>query len=166
MAIIDEVLIGLILPFHVRCSTKMYISWCPHWISYYNDNYKCPDSTIAQNLIFFFCFQPIYGILKFALRVCTKQWNLPYIDLMEKYNLTELRTRRNYLSLSLLHKIIYEDCICIFPMLPLYIYPVLQCISHALSQLAHLCYLNHTLICFRTPSSPTQSHPGILFQLI
>ena len=48
-----------------------------------------------------------------------KQWNLPYIDLMEKYSLTELRTRRNYLSLSLLHKIIYEDCICIFPNAPL-----------------------------------------------
>ena len=70
MAIIDKVLIGLILPFHVRCSTKMYISRCPHWISYYNDNYKCPDSTIAQNLI---CFQSIYGILKFALRVCTTE---------------------------------------------------------------------------------------------
>ena len=54
---------------------------------------------------------------KFALRVCTKQWNLQYIDLIEKCNLTELRTRRNYLSLSLLHKIINEDCI--FPNAPL-----------------------------------------------
>ena len=62
------------------------------------------------------------NVQKFALRVCTKQWNLPYIDLIEKCNLTELRTWRNYLSLSLLHKIINEDCI--FPNTPLVPYAI------------------------------------------
>ena len=57
------------------------------------------------------------SVQKFALRVYTKQWNLQYIDLIEKCNLTELRTWRNYLSLSLLHKIINEDRI--FPNTPL-----------------------------------------------
>ena len=49
----------------------------------------------------------------FALRVlvCTKQCNLPYFDLIEKCNLTELLIRRRYLSLGLLHNIINGDCI-------------------------------------------------------
>ena len=34
----------------------------------------------------------------FALRVCTKHWNLPYLDLIKKCNLTEFRTQRNYLG--------------------------------------------------------------------
>ena len=54
---------------------------------------------------------------KFALRVCTKQWDVPYLDLIEKCNLTELKTRRNYLSLGLLYKIVNEDCV--FPNAPL-----------------------------------------------
>ena len=57
----------------------------------------------------------------FALRVCMKQWNLPYYDLLEKCNLTELSTQRNYLlSLGLLHKIINGDYI--FPNAPLVLY--------------------------------------------
>ena len=48
---------------------------------------------------------------KFALRVCTKQWDVPYLDLIEKCNLPELKTRRNCLGLGLLYKIINEDCL-------------------------------------------------------
>ena len=48
---------------------------------------------------------------KFALRVCTKQWNLPYEDLIKKFQVPELSTRRNHLSLSLLHKVISGECI-------------------------------------------------------
>ena len=57
------------------------------------------------------------NVQKFALRVCTKQWDVPYLDLIEKCNLTELKTRRNYLSLGLLYKIVNEDCV--FPNAPL-----------------------------------------------
>ena len=57
------------------------------------------------------------NVQKFALRVCTKQWNVPYLDFIEKCNLTELKTRRNYLSLGLLYKIVNEDCV--FPNAPL-----------------------------------------------
>ena len=51
------------------------------------------------------------NVQKFALRVCTKQWNSPYEDLIDMCHLPELRTRRNHLSLGLLHKIINEECI-------------------------------------------------------
>ena len=51
------------------------------------------------------------NIQKFALRVSTKQWNSPYEDLMDVCHLPELRTRKNHLSLGLLHKIINEECI-------------------------------------------------------
>ena len=45
-------------------------------------------------------------VQKFALRVCTKEWSMSYKDLLEKSHLPELSTRRDHLSLGLLHKII------------------------------------------------------------
>ena len=57
------------------------------------------------------------GVQKFALRVCTKQLNLSYADLMEKCSLSELRLQRNNLSLALLHKLINGDYV--FPNAPL-----------------------------------------------
>ena len=57
------------------------------------------------------------NVQKFALRVCTKQWDVPYLDLIEKCNLPELKIRRNCLGLGLLYKIVNEDCI--FPNAPL-----------------------------------------------
>ena len=57
------------------------------------------------------------NVQKFALRVCTKQSGVPYLDLIETCNLPELKTRRNCLSLGLLYKIVNEDCV--FPNAPL-----------------------------------------------
>ena len=37
------------------------------------------------------------------------------------------------------------------------LYPMPQRTSHTLSQLTHLYYLSHVLICFRTPSSPVHN---------
>ena len=58
----------------------------------------------------------------FALRVCTKEWNMSYEDLglLEKCHIPELTTRRDHLSLGLLHKIINRECI--LPKAPLSAY--------------------------------------------
>ena len=45
-------------------------------------------------------------VQKFALRLCTKEWSMSYKDLLGKCHLPELSTRRDHLSLGLLHKII------------------------------------------------------------
>ena len=50
-------------------------------------------------------------VQKFALRVCTKEWTMSYEDLLEKCRILELTTRRDHLSLGLLHKIINGECI-------------------------------------------------------
>ena len=50
-------------------------------------------------------------VQKFALRVCTKEWTMSYEDLLEKCRIPELTTRRDHLSLGLLHKIINGECI-------------------------------------------------------
>ena len=68
----------------------------------------------AQNCIW---TKKLENVQTFALRVCTKQWSLSYEDLIEKINvnfLHELSTRRKLMSswsLSLLHKVINEECI-------------------------------------------------------
>ena len=59
-------------------------------------------------------------VQKFALRVCTKEWSMSYKDLLEKCHLQELSTRRDHLSLGLLHKIINGECI--LPNAPLLTY--------------------------------------------
>ena len=87
------------------------------------------------------------NVQKFAIRVYTKQWNLPYIDFMEKCNLTELRTCPEKLPTFYtkpLMKTVSSQTLPLYPM------P-----QRILSQLTHLCYLSHVLICFRTPLSPT-----------
>ena len=49
------------------------------------------------------------NVQKFALRVCTKQWNSSYDDLIAFCNVPKLGQRRSLLSLGLLHKIINGD---------------------------------------------------------
>ena len=101
------------------------------------------------------------NVQKFALRVCTKQWNSPYEDLIDMCHLPELRTRRNHLSLGLLHKIINEECI--LPNAPLTPY---SSTLHILMQAAHLLYRMHALMCFTTRSSTTLSLYGMLSLLM
>ena len=56
---------------------------------------------------------------KLALQVRTKQWNLSYKDLIEKCHVPELTTRRNHLSLGLLHKVVNGESILLnAPLLP------------------------------------------------
>ena len=42
---------------------------------------------------------------KFALRVCLKQWNMPYCDMLEHTGLPRLESRRSLLNLSLTFKV-------------------------------------------------------------
>ena len=49
------------------------------------------------------------GVQKFALRVCSKNYDNSYEDLLDTFQLPELSTRRLYLRLSLLFKIIHES---------------------------------------------------------
>ena len=51
------------------------------------------------------------NVQKFVLRMCTKAWNLPYEELVEKCQIPKLSTRRNQLSLGLLHKVISGECV-------------------------------------------------------
>ena len=102
------------------------------------------------------------NVQKFALRVCTKQWNSPYEDLIDMCHLPELRTRRNHLSLGLLHKIINEECI--LPNAPLHLTLLLT--LHTLMQVAHLLYRMRALMCFTTRSSTALSLYGMLSLLM
>ena len=49
------------------------------------------------------------GVQKFALRVCSKIYDNSYEDLLDTFQLPELSTRRLYLRLSLLFKIVHES---------------------------------------------------------
>ena len=59
------------------------------------------------------------NVQKFALRVCTKQWSLPYDDLIKSCHVPKLSTRRDHLSLSLLHKATIINGDCVLPNAPL-----------------------------------------------
>ena len=47
------------------------------------------------------------SVQKFALRICSHQWNLSYPDLMEIFNLPTLSSRREYLRILALYKIVF-----------------------------------------------------------
>ena len=47
------------------------------------------------------------SVQKFALRMCAKQWDSEYTDLLSLFNLSNLEARRNFLSLCLMYKIVH-----------------------------------------------------------
>lgn len=49
------------------------------------------------------------GVQKFALRMCRKDYDMNYEDLLQSFQLPELSTRRLYLRLSLMFKIVHES---------------------------------------------------------
>ena len=56
-------------------------------------------------------------VQKFALRICTRNWNSDYTNLLRDCNLPALSTRRLYLKLCFLHQVINENFV--FPYAPL-----------------------------------------------
>ncbi len=46
------------------------------------------------------------SVQRFALKVCSKQWNADYLALLKKYKIHTLEERRYYLNLCFLYKII------------------------------------------------------------
>ena len=52
--------------------------------------------------------QAIQNVQKFALRICSRNWNLSYWELLDMFQLPSLENRRLYLSLSTFYKIIYN----------------------------------------------------------
>ena len=98
------------------------------------------------------------NVQKFALRVCTKQWDVPYLDLIEKCNLPELKTRRNCLGLGLLYKIVNEDCLSKCSPCTLY-----HNIFHTLTVNQHV--RGTSVSCSKTLSSHVQFHFGTLSHL-
>ena len=63
--------------------------------------YLCKDITQIEN------------VQKFASKICTKHWSLPYEHLLEFINLPRLSQRRLYLDLSTMYKIVHN--IIVFP---------------------------------------------------
>jgi hypothetical protein len=55
----------------------------------------------------------IEKVQKFALRVCSKQWDTGYCELLDTFNLPSLQNRRLYLKLCHLFKIVHG--LCYFP---------------------------------------------------
>ena len=47
-------------------------------------------------------------VQKFALRMCAKQWDVDYTDLLTHFNLPSLANHRRYLSLSTMYKIVHN----------------------------------------------------------
>ena len=56
-------------------------------------------------------------VQKFALKVCTKNWNSDYESLHQLYNLPTLASRRHYLKLCLLYQVVNEHIN--FPLSPI-----------------------------------------------
>ena len=52
----------------------------------------------------------IEGVQKFALRMCCKQWDAGYSDLLNMFDLPSLENRRLYLKLCQLFKIVHNLC--------------------------------------------------------
>ena len=57
--------------------------------------------------------QSLESVQKFALRVCSKQWNSGYSELLDMFSLSTLENRRLYLKLCHLFKIVRG--LCYFP---------------------------------------------------
>ena len=48
------------------------------------------------------------GVQKYALRICSKQWHLSYDELLQKFHVPKLSTRRLYFRLATMFQIIYN----------------------------------------------------------
>ena len=97
------------------------------------------------------------GVQKFVLRMCSKDYDMNCEDLLQTFQLPELPTRRLYLRLSLLFKIVHES----FFSLPIFLYPqtqhqVMQNLSYIINLLLvpipsfiHLCLtlFLHGILC-------------------
>ena len=47
-------------------------------------------------------------VQKFILRMCAKQWDLGYVELLNRFKVPNLGDRRNYLSLCTMYKVVHE----------------------------------------------------------
>ena len=99
-------------------------------------------------------------VQKFALRVCTKEWSMSYKDLLGNCHLPELSTRRDHLSLGLLHKIINGECILLNAPLLTYSTTYSTCSNVANRYMS--CLL-HIPTCSRAHIFIIQYHCGTLF---
>ena len=55
-------------------------------------------------------------VQKFALRMCAKQWDLGYAELLNCFKVPSLRDRRNCLSLCTMYKVVHDFpmmCLCL-----------------------------------------------------
>ena len=57
----------------------------------------------SQNLI-----KQLESVQKFALRICSHEWNMDYYSLLQEYQLPPLSSRRDYLRLMTLYNIIFQ----------------------------------------------------------
>ena len=48
------------------------------------------------------------GVQKFGLRICTKQWDLSYDELLSNFGVPTLNDRRLYLKLATMYKIVHD----------------------------------------------------------
>ena len=72
----------------------------------------------------------IEDVQKFALRICTKNWNTSYESLLLECNLDSVAVRHTFTRLCLLFKIIHED---VFYLSPPYTIVAQQCESRHLN---------------------------------
>ena len=61
--------------------------------------------------------QQLERVQKFALRMCSKQWDLGYGELLNLFNIPSLDDRRKYLNLCTMYKIVHDhvyfpQCVC------------------------------------------------------
>jgi len=73
------------------------------------------------------------SVQKFALRICAKQWDLGYDELMMNFNVPSLQNRRLYHKLCTMYKIVHD--LISFPRLFLYLTPIVTMPTHLSSHL-------------------------------
>ena len=52
--------------------------------------------------------QQLKRVQKFALRMCSKQWDLGYEELLNRFNIPSLDDHRKYLNLCTMYKIVHD----------------------------------------------------------
>ena len=57
-------------------------------------------------------------VQKFACKVCLKNWNMPYDEMLDTLNMPKLEQRRKGLKLYFMHKLVQTDSSEIVPLVP------------------------------------------------
>ena len=87
-----------------KLEEQMYLSLVRPHLEYAAQVWDPQVPHLQQNI------DDIERVQKFALRICSKEWEKEYTELLDYFKLPTLQNRRLYLKICHLYKIIHELC--------------------------------------------------------